>query len=82
MNWNNRGKYNGGDFFGWDFDHFSPLHLFNGDIETIKRGCHYKNVIPLCSKLNRDIKKNRSLTDWLEDKPFYFFSVCCFRKIP
>ena len=83
MNWKNKGRYNGEYFHGWDIDHTQPLCFFdlNNEVE-LRQACHYTNLRPLCSKLNRDIKKNRSLTDWLEDKPFYFFSVCCFRKIP
>lgn len=58
MNWNNRGLYNGELNFGWDIDHIEPLSNAK-TIEDIYRLNHYTNLQPLCSKINRDIKKNK-----------------------
>ena len=58
MNWDNRGKYNGELDFGWDLDHEIPLSSAMSEQELIKLN-HYKNLSPLCSKVNRDIKKNK-----------------------
>jgi hypothetical protein len=57
MTWDNRGKYNGTLNFGWDIDHIIPLDTAE-TIEDIIRLNHYSNLQPLCSKVNRDIKKN------------------------
>ena len=60
MNWSNHGLYNGNFEYGWDIDHIVPL--FPNDVERteedIIRLNHYTNLQPLCSKVNRDIKKN------------------------
>jgi hypothetical protein len=58
MNWNNRGLYNGEFNFGWDIDHIIPISSAMNDEELIKLN-HYSNLQPLCSKVNRDIKKNK-----------------------
>ena len=57
MNWNNRGLYNGELNYGWDIDHVIPLSSVNEEIDIIKLN-HYTNLQPLCSKINRDIKKD------------------------
>lgn len=57
MNWNNRGKYNGEFNFGWDIDHIIPLSNASSIDELIKLN-HYTNLQPLCSKINRDVKRN------------------------
>ena len=57
MNWDNRGKYNGELNYGWDIDHIIPLATAE-TIEDIIRLNHYSNLQPLCSKINRDIKKD------------------------
>ena len=57
MNWNNRGLYNGELNYGWDIDHVIPLSSVNEEIDIIKLN-HYTNLQPLCSKVNRDIKKD------------------------
>ena len=60
MNWNNHGLYNGEFNHGWDFDHIEPIKP-NGvertEEEIIKLN-HYSNFRPLCSYINRYIKKN------------------------
>lgn len=55
MNWNNHGKYNGEFNFGWDIDHIIPLASAKTKKELIKL-CHFSNIQPLCSHINRDIK--------------------------
>ena len=57
MNWDNRGLYNGELNYGWDIDHVIPLSSVNEEIDIIKLN-HYTNLQPLCSKVNRDIKKD------------------------
>ena len=56
MNWDNRGLYNGTPNYGWDIDHIIPLDTAE-TIEDIVRLNHYTNLQPLCSYINRDIKK-------------------------
>ena len=58
MNWENRGLYNGGLNYGWDIDHIEPISNAK-TIEDLYRLNHYTNLQPLCSKINRDIKKNK-----------------------
>ena len=57
MNWENYGKYNGELNYGWDIDHVIPLSLAKTEEDVIKLS-HYTNLQPLCSKINRDIKKD------------------------
>jgi hypothetical protein len=57
MNWDNRGLYNGELNYGWDIDHIIPLSSVNKEDDIIKLN-HYINLQPLCSKVNRDIKKD------------------------
>jgi hypothetical protein len=57
MNWENRGLYNGELDYGWDVDHIIPLDSAKNE-EDILRLNHFTNLQPLCSKINRDIKKN------------------------
>ena len=57
MNWDNHGLYNGSEKFGWDLDHIIPISSAKS-FEDIIRLSHYSNYQPLCSKKNRDIKKD------------------------
>ncbi len=57
MNWDNRGLYNGELNYGWDIDHVIPLSSVSEESDIIKLN-HYTNLQPLCSKINRDIKKD------------------------
>jgi hypothetical protein len=58
MSWENKGLYNGELNYGWDIDHIIPLS--SADIEEdIIRLNHYTNLQPLCSKVNREIKKDK-----------------------
>lgn len=58
MNWKNRGLYNGEINFGWDIDHIIPLSKAKNKEDLIRLN-HHTNLQPLCSKVNRDIKKNK-----------------------
>jgi hypothetical protein len=59
MTWENRGLYNGNFKYGWDIDHIKPLCLFDLSIEEqVKKAWHYSNLQPLCSKINREIKRD------------------------
>jgi len=57
MNWDNKGLYNGNFYYGWDVDHIIPLSSAKTEEEIILLN-HYSNLQPLCSKINRDIKKD------------------------
>ena len=57
MNWDNYGKYNGEFNYGWDIDHIIPVSKAKTVEDAIKLN-HYTNLQPLCSKTNRDIKRN------------------------
>lgn len=61
MTWENYGKYNGLENYGWDLDHIIPICSANTEEEVFKLN-HYKNLQPLCSFKNRVLK--RGLTDW------------------
>ena len=57
MNWENKGLYKINTYnYGWDIDHIIPLDTAI-TVEDIVRLNHYTNLQPLCSKVNRDIKK-------------------------
>jgi hypothetical protein len=57
MNWENYGIYDGEFGSGWDIDHIIPLSSANTEEEIIKLN-NYINLQPLCSKVNRDIKRD------------------------
>lgn len=56
MTWENRGLYNGELNYGWDIDHVLPISSAKTEEDIIKLN-HYTNLQPLCSKINRDIKR-------------------------
>jgi hypothetical protein len=58
MTWSNKGLYNGDFNYGWDIDHIIPISSAKTEDDIIKLN-HYTNLQPLCSKINRDIKKNK-----------------------
>jgi hypothetical protein len=58
MNWNNHGLYNGELNYGWDLDNIIPQSSVTTEKEIIKLN-HHTNYQPLCSKINRDIKRNK-----------------------
>ena len=57
MTWGNRGLYNGKLKYGWDIDHIIPVSSAETEEDIIKLN-HYTNLQPLCSKINRDIKRD------------------------
>lgn len=57
MSWDNYGKYNGELNYGWDIDHIIPISSATTEEEIIKLN-HHTNLQPLCSRVNRDIKKD------------------------
>ena len=58
MTWNNYGLYNGELNYGWDIDHIIPLITAKTEEELLKLN-HYNNLQPLCSYINRYIKKDK-----------------------
>ena len=58
MNWDNYGLYCGELNYGWDIDHKIPLSSALTEEEVLKLN-HYTNLQPLCSKVNRDIKRDK-----------------------
>ena len=57
MTWENYGKYNGEPNYGWDIDHIIPNSHATTEEELIKLN-HYTNLQPLCSYVNRDVKRD------------------------
>jgi hypothetical protein len=60
MNWDNYGKHNSTFNYGWDIDHIEPLSSATCEEDVIRLN-HYTNLQPLCSHINRDIKRNNPL---------------------
>lgn len=58
MNWDNYGKYFAKQNEGWDIDHIIPICLAK-DKEELMTLNHYTNLQPLCSYINRVIKRNK-----------------------
>jgi len=58
MTWENYGLYNGELNYGWDIDHIIPTSSAITEEELLKLN-NYVNLQPLCSKINRDIKKDK-----------------------
>jgi hypothetical protein len=58
MNWDNYGKYNGEEKYGWDLDHIIPLSSGKCE-EDIIRLNHHSNIQPLCSYINRYVKRDK-----------------------
>lgn len=57
MNWDNHGLYNGELNYGWDLDHIIPISSAKTE-EDIYKLSHFSNLQPLCSYVNRNIKRN------------------------
>ena len=57
MSWDNYGLYNGELNYGWDIDHIIPTSSAGCETKLIFLN-HYTNLQPLCSKVNRDIKRD------------------------
>ena len=60
MTWDNYGLYNGELNYGWDIDHIIPSSSAINEEGVIALN-HYTNLQPLCSKVNRDIKKDNTV---------------------
>ena len=58
MSWDNYGLYNGIGNYGWDLDHIIPISSAITENDVIKLN-HYTNLQPLCSFINRNVKKNK-----------------------
>jgi len=58
MTWVNHGLYDGTFNHGWDIDHIIPISSANNQADIIKLN-HHSNLQPLCSKINRDIKRDK-----------------------
>ena len=61
MNWDNYGIYNGKEKCGWDLDHIIPVGSAECE-EDIYKLNHHSNIQPLCSYINRNVK--RDIIDW------------------
>ena len=58
MNWDNRGLYNGEMMYGWDIDHIIPISTAETEEDLIRLN-HFTNLQPLCSYINRVLKKDK-----------------------
>lgn len=58
MNWDNHGLYNGEFNYGWDMDHIIPMSSAKTEEDVIKLN-HFSNFQPLCSKINRYVKRDK-----------------------
>ena len=58
MNWDNYGLYNREENYGWDLDHIIPVSSGKSE-EDINRLNHHSNIQPLCSYINRYVKKDK-----------------------
>jgi hypothetical protein len=58
MSWDNYGKYNGEPNSGWDIDHIIPISSAESEDDIIKLN-HYTNLQPLCSYINRVVKRDK-----------------------
>ena len=56
MTWTNYALYNGELNHGWDIDHITPLSSGKSEEEVLRLN-HYTNLQPLCSYINRVIKR-------------------------
>ena len=61
MNWDNYGLYNGEEKCGWEYDHIVPISSAQCE-EDIYKLNHHSNIQPLCSYVNRHVK--RDIIDW------------------
>tara|TARA_Y100000389_G_C17371096_1_gene469074 strand:+ start:237 stop:908 length:672 start_codon:yes stop_codon:yes gene_type:complete len=57
MNWDNHGMCNGEECYGWDIDHIIPISEAETEEDVIRLN-HYTNLQPLCSHVNRNIKRD------------------------
>ena len=61
MNWGNYGLYNGTEEYGWDIDHIIPSSSAITEEDVYKLN-HFSNLQPLCSYINRDVKRGNVVT--------------------
>ena len=62
MTWQNRGSWNGYPKelnTSWDIDHIIPISTANTE-EDVIRLSHYTNLRPLCSVINRKVKRAKT----------------------
>lgn len=57
MNWDNHGLFKSQNNYGWDIDHIVPLSSATSEDDIIRLN-HYTNLKPLCSYINRVVKRN------------------------
>lgn len=57
MNWDNYGLYDGSLDYGWDIDHIIPSSSAKSEDDIIRLN-HYTNLQPLCSFINRNVKRD------------------------
>jgi hypothetical protein len=57
MNWDNHGLYNNTPNYGWDIDHIIPIATAKTEDDIIRLN-HYTNLRPLCSYINRVVKRD------------------------
>lgn len=57
MTWENKGLYNGELNYGWDIDHIIPISSAKTEEDIILLN-HYTNLQPLCSYMNRVVKRD------------------------
>lgn len=63
MDWSNHGKYNREENYGWDLDHITPISSAINEANVIELN-HYSNFQPLCSYINRDVKRDKLSMDF------------------
>lgn len=61
MTWENHGKYNGEINYGWDIDHITPQSSAITENDIMKLN-HHTNLQPLCSYINRNVKRENIIT--------------------
>lgn len=59
MSWDNHGLYNGELNYGWDIDHVIPSSSAKTEKDVYSIN-HYTNLKPLCSYVNRYVKRNNT----------------------
>jgi hypothetical protein len=64
MTWDNYGQWNGELNYGWDIDHIIPISSAKNEEEIIMLN-HYSNLRPLCSHINRYVKKDKLAEQYL-----------------
>lgn len=58
MNWENHGLFNNEENYGWDLDHIIPIASAKTEEDLLKLN-HYSNFQPLCSYINRVVKRDK-----------------------